>query len=198
MKRGGGDDGPDGSMPERTVGSNEVWDVQGTYSGFKTTTIALGVRNLFDRAPPFSNQSSFGQVMYDPRYADPRVGAAVILSGAEIPYLSAIRFSSPSPPLLAIQGTADTINPPSFTNTFFEAAPAPKYLVRLLGAPHLPPYTDMEPQLGIVERAWNPRDRVEIEPVDCHGVAVGEEATKRSRSHCGIVEGDKGQEVTST
>ena len=25
-------------------------------------------------------------------------------------------------------------------------------LVRLLGAPHLPPYTDMEPQLGIVER----------------------------------------------
>ena len=28
--------------------------------------------DLFDRAPPFSNQSSFGQVMYDPRYADPR------------------------------------------------------------------------------------------------------------------------------
>jgi dienelactone hydrolase len=103
-----------------------------------------------------SGQSDGGDtalaVAYDPRYQDPRVGAAVILSGAEIPYLSAIRFTSPSPPLLAIQGTADTINPPSFTNTFFDAAPPPKYLVKLLGAPHLPPYTGMEPQLGIVER----------------------------------------------
>jgi iron complex outermembrane receptor protein len=57
---------------ERRVGSYDVWDAQGTYTGFRNTTIALGIRNLFDRAPPFSNQSSFGQVMYDPRYADPR------------------------------------------------------------------------------------------------------------------------------
>lgn len=104
-----------------------------------------------------SGQSDGGDtalaVAYDPRFQDDRVGAAVILSGAEIPYLSPIHFSSPSPPLLATQGTADTINPPSFTYTFFDAAPAPKYLVTLLGAPHLPPYTDMQPQLGIVERA---------------------------------------------
>jgi fermentation-respiration switch protein FrsA (DUF1100 family) len=104
-----------------------------------------------------SGQSDGGDtalgVAYDPRFVDSRVGAAVILSGAEIPFLSPIRFSSPSPPLLATQGTADTINPPSFTNTFFDAAPAPKYLVTLLGAPHLPPYTDMQPELGIVERA---------------------------------------------
>jgi hypothetical protein len=51
-----------------------------------------------------------------------------------------------------MQGTADTINVPSSTSTFFDAAPPPKYLVRLIGAPHLPPYTDMQPQLGIVER----------------------------------------------
>ena len=76
----------------------------------------------------------------------------MILSGAEIPYLSAVRFSSPAPPLLAIQGTADTINPPPLTYTFFDAAPRPKYLVKLLGAPHLGPYTDMQPQLRIVER----------------------------------------------
>ena len=57
---------------ERRVGSYEVWDAQGTYTGFKNTTIELGIRNLFDRAPPFSNQSTFGQVTYDPRYADPR------------------------------------------------------------------------------------------------------------------------------
>jgi len=103
-----------------------------------------------------SGQSDGGDtalaVAYDPRYQDPRVGAAVILSGAEIPFLSPIQFGSPSPPLLATQGTADTINPPSFTYTFFNAAPAPKYLVTLVGAAHLPPYTDAQPQLGVVER----------------------------------------------
>ena len=31
-------------------------------------------------------------------------------------------------------------------------APAPKYLLTLFGAPHLGPYTDEQPQLGIVER----------------------------------------------
>ncbi len=103
-----------------------------------------------------SGQSDGGDtalaVAYDPRYRDARVGAAVILSGAEIPFLAKIQFASPSPPLLATQGTADTINLPSATSMFFDAAPPPKYLVRLIGAPHLPPYTDMEPQLGIVER----------------------------------------------
>jgi iron complex outermembrane receptor protein len=34
--------------------------------------VALGIKNLFDRAPPFSNQTALGLVMYDPRYADPR------------------------------------------------------------------------------------------------------------------------------
>ncbi len=66
------DEKPDGLNNQRTVGTNDVWDAQGIYSGFSRTTLALGIRNLFDRAPPFSNQSNFGQVMYDPRYADPR------------------------------------------------------------------------------------------------------------------------------
>jgi iron complex outermembrane receptor protein len=57
---------------ERRVGAYDVWDAQGSYSGFRNTTFTLGVRNLFDRAPPFSNQGDQGQVMYDPRYADPR------------------------------------------------------------------------------------------------------------------------------
>ena len=71
----------------------------------------------------------------------------MILSGAEIPYLSPIQYSS-GPPLLAIQGTADTIKPPPLTYTFYDAAPAPKYLVKLLGAPHLPPYTHISPSSG--------------------------------------------------
>lgn len=87
----------------------------------------------------------------DPRFRDPRVDAAIILSGAEIPGLE-FAFPSSGPPLLATQGTADTVNLPSATSAFFDAAPPPKYLLRLLGAEHLPPYADQQPQLGIVER----------------------------------------------
>jgi dienelactone hydrolase len=91
-------------------------------------------------------------VAYDSRYRDPRVSAAVILSGAEIPAAGAFAFPPTGPPLLATQGTADTVNPSSFTDTFFGAADRPKYLLRLLGAGHLPPYSDQQPQLSIVER----------------------------------------------
>ena len=91
-------------------------------------------------------------VAYDPRYKDARVGAAVILSGAEIPSLSAFTIQPGGPPLLATQGTADTINPPGYTSAFYDPAPAPKYLLQLLGAEHLPPYSTEEPQLRIVEQ----------------------------------------------
>jgi iron complex outermembrane receptor protein len=57
--------------PQR-VSSYDVWDLQGRYSGFRNTTIALGVKNLFDRDPPFTNQPFTNQVGYDPSYADPR------------------------------------------------------------------------------------------------------------------------------
>jgi fermentation-respiration switch protein FrsA (DUF1100 family) len=61
-------------------------------------------------------------------------------------------FARGAPPLLAIQGTADTVNEPRFTYAFFGAARHPKYLLRLLGAGHLPPYTREQPQRAIVER----------------------------------------------
>jgi dienelactone hydrolase len=102
-----------------------------------------------------SGQSDGGEtalaVAYDRFYIDRRVSAAVILSGAEIPGVGGFDFPKPSPPLLATQGTADSINPPSFTNAFFDIAPPPKYLLTMFGASHLGPYTDQEPQLGIVE-----------------------------------------------
>jgi fermentation-respiration switch protein FrsA (DUF1100 family) len=89
---------------------------------------------------------------YDTDYLDNRVRAAVILSGAKIPGVSGFTFPAPSPPLLATQGTADTVNPPFFTYQFFNLAPRPKFLLTLLGASHLAPYTSQQPQLGIVER----------------------------------------------
>jgi fermentation-respiration switch protein FrsA (DUF1100 family) len=63
-----------------------------------------------------------------------------------------LAFPAHGPPLLATQGSADPINPPSLTNAFFDAAHAPKYLLTLIGASHLPPYTAEQPQLAIVER----------------------------------------------
>ena len=102
-----------------------------------------------------SGQSDGGDtalaVAYDSSFRDPGVSAAMILSGAEIPGAE-FTFPAGGPPLLAAQGTADTVNPPSATSAFFDVAPKPKYLLSLLGAEHLPPYSDQEPQLGIVER----------------------------------------------
>jgi dienelactone hydrolase len=91
-------------------------------------------------------------VGYDSRFRDPLVRAVIILSGAELPGLEGFAFAPGDPPLLATQGTADTVNLPSETAAFFEAAHPPKYLLSLPGATHLPPYSYQQPQLGIVER----------------------------------------------
>ena len=91
-------------------------------------------------------------VAEDPRFRDRRVDAAIILSGAEIPFVTTIRFPAAGPPLLAVQGTADTINPPGATQLFYAAAAPPKYLLTLFGMDDLPPYSTAEPALGVVER----------------------------------------------
>jgi predicted dienelactone hydrolase len=89
---------------------------------------------------------------YNIHYFDRRVRAAIILSGARIPGVDGYDFPEPSPALLAIQGTGDTVNAPSSTDRYFALARQPKFLLSLLGAPHLGPYTNEQPQLGIVER----------------------------------------------
>jgi fermentation-respiration switch protein FrsA (DUF1100 family) len=61
-------------------------------------------------------------------------------------------FRDGGPALLAVQGTRDTFNAPSYTYAYFRAARRPKYLLRLLGAGHLPPYTTEAVRLAIVER----------------------------------------------
>ncbi len=89
---------------------------------------------------------------YDPTVRDPRINAAVILSGAEDPFAAPFAMPRNGPPLLAIQGTADTINPPAMTYSFFRSAAPPKFLLRLLGAGHQLPYTQPGPDLTTVER----------------------------------------------
>jgi pimeloyl-ACP methyl ester carboxylesterase len=89
-------------------------------------------------------------VAYDHRFADRRIRAAVILSGAELGGRTTW-FGPGTPPLLAVQGTADAINPPRYAKQFFRAAQRPKFLLELLGAGHLPPYTSDSRELTIVE-----------------------------------------------
>lgn len=91
-------------------------------------------------------------VAYGRRFRDPRVSATIVMSGAEMSGVGGYGFRHGEPPLLAIQGTADTVNEPRFTYAFFHAARHPKYLLRLLGAGHLPPFTRQQPQLALVER----------------------------------------------
>ncbi|MGI8922371.1 MAG: alpha/beta hydrolase family protein [Solirubrobacteraceae bacterium] len=115
------------------------------------------LRGMIDaRRIAVTGQSDGGEtalaVAYDRYFRDPRVGAAAILSGAKIPAVGGFVFPAGSAPLLATQGTVDTVNPPSFTHAFFDIASPPKFLLTLPGADHLPPYTDGQPQLGIVER----------------------------------------------
>ena len=44
---------PDGNL--RRVGALSLWDLQGTYTGFKNLTLTLGVKNLMDQNPPLTN-----------------------------------------------------------------------------------------------------------------------------------------------
>ncbi len=61
-----------------TVGAYSVWDLTGSWTGFKGLTITAGIQNMFDERAPFSNQGSEFQVGYDPRFASP-LGRAYFL-----------------------------------------------------------------------------------------------------------------------
>ena len=45
-------------------------DLSGTWTGMKNLAVTLGVKNVFDTKPPFSNQGSTFQGGYDPRFTD--------------------------------------------------------------------------------------------------------------------------------
>ncbi|MDQ2763617.1 MAG: TonB-dependent receptor, partial [Pseudomonadota bacterium] len=62
------------------VPSYTVFDLNGSWRPTKSILLAVGVRNVFDREPPFSNQAATFQVGYDPRYADP-TGRAYYVRG---------------------------------------------------------------------------------------------------------------------
>jgi len=103
-----------------------------------------------------AGQSDGGEAALAAAYSrddrDRRISAAMVLSGAEMEGVGGYAFAPGEPALLAVQGTADPINEPRYTYEYFRSARRPKYLLRLLGAQHLPPYTGEQPQLSVVER----------------------------------------------
>jgi iron complex outermembrane receptor protein len=48
-----------------------TWSLSTSYTGNKQVELTVGIKNLLDEAPPFTNQITNFQLGYDPRYTDP-------------------------------------------------------------------------------------------------------------------------------
>ena len=82
---------------------------------------------------------------------DPRIGAAVILSGAELSWFRGTYFTSGATPLLVAQGTKDLkFNPVPCSVTLYNEAPAPKYYLSLINQTHLSAYVPAGPARSVV------------------------------------------------
>jgi dienelactone hydrolase len=85
--------------------------------------------------------------------ANHRVKAALVLSGAEWPPLGGSWFPQGTPPILFVQGDADTINPPAASLQMYRAdRTGPRFYLDLFGAEHLPPYEGNRPPEPTVAR----------------------------------------------
>jgi predicted dienelactone hydrolase len=87
---------------------------------------------------------------------DHRLKAVAVLSGAEWPSMPGRYFphgASGTPPMLFVQGSADTINPPGTSLQLYRADRASaKYYLDLFGASHLMPYEGTNPVERLVAR----------------------------------------------
>ena len=72
---------------------------------------------------------------------DRRLKAVAVLSGAEWAPMPGTYFAGAAPPVLYVQGSADTINPPAASLQLYRADTAgPRYYLDLFGADHMIPY----------------------------------------------------------
>ena len=78
-----------------------------------------------------------GAVAFASQIRDPRIGAAVLLSGARVDFGGAW-FPAGSPALLAIHGDADGVNPFGASQTIYSSdrSGSPRYLVAVPGGGH--------------------------------------------------------------
>jgi fermentation-respiration switch protein FrsA (DUF1100 family) len=89
-------------------------------------------------------------VAYNSCCTDPRVGAAIILSGAESDFRGTW-FGGASPPLLAVHGDADTVNPLPSSERLYSSSNTDSFLVTVTGGTHLEPFTN-DPVRSLVGR----------------------------------------------
>jgi len=57
---------------DRDVKAYSLWDLTGSYSFTSNLKLRAGLINVFDTPPPFTNQSRYFEVTWDPTYGDPR------------------------------------------------------------------------------------------------------------------------------
>ena len=57
---------------DRDVKAYSLWDVAASYRFKPALRLRAGILNVADTAPPFTNQSRYFQVTWDPTYGDPR------------------------------------------------------------------------------------------------------------------------------
>ena len=57
---------------DRRVSAYSLWNLSAGWEATKALTLRAGVQNLFDKAPPYSQQAYYFLVGYDPSYTDPR------------------------------------------------------------------------------------------------------------------------------
>ncbi len=85
--------------------------------------------------------------------ADHRFKAVAVLSGAEWPPMPGKYFAGSTPPMLFVQGNADTINPPWTSAQLYTADHArDRYYLDLFGATHMIPYSGTNPVERLVSR----------------------------------------------
>ncbi len=91
-------------------------------------------------------------VSYNSCCRDSRIGAAVEMDGElNVPIgptgeFSGTYFKGHNAPLLVVNGTKDTIGPYAVSQAIYAKAPAPKYFLSLIGAPHE----------GFAMKPWSP------------------------------------------
>jgi len=73
---------------------------------------------------------------YAPRFVDPRVGAVIAVSG-DFDTFGGNWFTTADPPLIAVHGEWDEINPFSSSEVLVDNDPGPAMLVEVTGAQHL-------------------------------------------------------------
>lgn len=84
---------------------------------------------------------------------DHRLKGVAVLSGAEWPPMPGQYFPHGAPPMMFVQGTADTINPPWTSLQLYRAdRAAARYYLDLFGADHMIPYIGTNPVEQLVAR----------------------------------------------